>query len=242
MKGVYSHKWLQTFFEKELPSSEEVAEGLLKHSFEVEGVKAKGDDTLYELDILPDRSSDCLAHYGIAKELAAIFSLAMKRRYFTEKFAFQNSADYLQTKKCDRYTMLKIEDITLTETPEDIRRHLEAVGQRCINPIVDLSNYLLFDIGQPIHAFDAKKVSGKFGVRQAQEGERLILLGGEEMQLKEEDIVIIDKADNRAIALAGVKGGEETKVDEETKEIYIEIATFDSVSVRADNATNWLRI
>ena len=128
--------------------------------------------------------------------------------------------------------MLKIEDVSISETPVEIQKYLEAIGQRCIHPIVDLSNYILFDIGQPIHTFDARKVSGQFKVRQARVDERLVLLGGEEVALKEGDVVIADAVDDRIIALAGVKGGEETKVDEDTKEVYIEIASFDSVSVR----------
>ena len=233
MKGIYSHQWLQTFFKEPLPAPETVREGLLKHSFEVEGTqKTENGDTVYELDILPNRSSDCLAHYGIAKEIAAIFSLPLQRQYFQKKFAFADAAKYIQTDRCDRYAILKIEAITLAETPPEIRQQLEAVGQRCIHPIVDLSNYILLDIGQPIHAFDAKKVSGQFGVRQARADERLVLLGGEEVALREDDVVITDTAADRAIALAGVKGGEETKVDESTSDIYVEIASFNSVSVR----------
>ena len=207
MKGIYSHNWLQTFFDNPLPSPEEVSEGLLKHSFEIEEVRTtEHSDTVYELDILTNRSADCLAHYGIAKEIAAIFSLPLKRRYFQEPFSFSDTATYIHTEKCDRYTILKIENIVLAETPEEIQKHLEAVGQRCIHPIVDLSNYVLFDIGQPTHAFDARKVSGKFGVRQAQADERLLLLGEEEVVLREDDIVITDADTDRAIALAGVKG------------------------------------
>lgn len=232
MKSAYSHQWLQTFFDEKLPMPEEVAEKLLKHSFEVEGVRTVGDDTIYELDILPDRSVDCLAHYGIAKEIAAIFSLPLKKQYFQEQYTYKNTAEYIHTERCDRYTILKAEDVTLSETPVEIQKHLESIGQRCIHPIVDLSNYILFDIGQPIHTFDARKVSGRFGVRQAKTGEQLVLLGGETVTLQDTDVVITDASNDKPIALAGVKGGEETKVDENTKDIYIEIATFDSVSVR----------
>ena len=90
MKGIYSHQWLQTFFDTTLPIPEVISEGLLKHSFEVEKVQSVADgDTIYELDILPNRSADCLAHYGIAKEIAAIFSLTLKQQYFQEKFFIQ---------------------------------------------------------------------------------------------------------------------------------------------------------
>ena len=233
MKGIYSHQWLQTFFDTPLPSPEKVAEGLLRHSFEVEEVQsAEGSDTVYALDILPDRSADCLAHYGIAKEIAAIFSLPLKRRYFQEQFSFSGTTKYIQTDNCDRYTILKVDEIAIPETPAEIQQRLTAIGQRCIHPIVDISNYILFDIGQPIHAFDAQKVSGQFGVRQAKADEQLMILGGEEITLQEDDVVITDADNDHPIALAGVKGGEETKVDESTKAVYIEIASFDSVSVR----------
>ena len=232
MKSAYSNQWLQTFFDEQLPSPKEVAEKLLKHSFEIEEVRKVGDDTVYELDILPNRSVDCLAHYGIAKEISAIFSLPLKKQYPQEQYVYKETAEYIHTEKCDRYTILKAENITLSETPEEIQKHLESIGQRCIHPIVDLSNYLLFDIGQPIHTFDARKVSGQFSVRKAKTNEQLVLLGGETVTLHEDDVVITDACNDKPIALAGVKGGEETKVDEDTKDIYIEIATFDSVSVR----------
>ena len=233
MKGLYSHVWLQEFFEASLPSPNDVHEGLLKHAFEVEGVrKSENGDTVYEIDILSNRSADCLAHYGIAKELSAIFSLSLKRRYFTDMFAFRSNASYIHTDACDRYTILKVEDVSLSDTPSSIRTHLTSIGQQCVNPLTDLSNYLLFEIGQPIHVFDAAKVSGTFSVRQARPGERLVLLGGEEALLTEKEVVIVDAADDRVIALAGVKGGEEIKVDFDTSDVYVEIASFDDVSIR----------
>ena len=233
MKGIYSHAWLQTFFDEPLPEKGAIQNGLMRHAFEVEKVFEQNGDTIYELDILPNRANDCLAHYGIAKELAAIFSLKLNKKYFTEKHTFEKKAEYIQTEKCDRYTIIKIENIQQKETPKEMQEKLEAIGQRCINPIVDRANYLLFDIGQPIHAFDAKKVSGDFSVRQAKEGETLIILGGETITLKEADIVIADKGNNdKAIALAGIKGGEETEVDENTTDIYLETATFDGQTIR----------
>ncbi len=230
MKGIYSHAWLQSFFNEPLPSPDIVSDGLMRHAFEVEDVVRNGDDTVYELDILPNRSVDCLAHYGVAKEIAAVFSLTMRRHYFTEPFQFAREAACIQTEYCDRYTIMKVDDVSLQETPEEIRLRLEAIGQRSINPIVDLSNYVLFDIGQPIHAFDAEKVSGEFGVRQARDGETLTLLGGDTVTLSSDDIVITDA--DRVVALAGVKGGEDTGVSPDTKSIYIESATFRGATIR----------
>ena len=238
MKGVYSHRWLQTFFETALPAPKEIHEGLVRHSFEIETVRTIGDDTVYETDILPSRSADCLAHYGIAKELSAIFSLPLTKKYFQEKFSFSDEKkEYIATDKCDRYTILVTDTIDTERIRDDkrytaIQNFLAAIGQQSIHPIVDLTNYLLYDIGQPIHAFDADVVSGEFSVRQATDNEQVTLLGGEEIALKPEDIVITDKADDRVIALAGVKGGEKSGVTENTKRICLEIATFDAGSVR----------
>ena len=230
MKGVYSHAWLQSFFDEVLPSPETVQQGLLKHAFEVEQVVSRGGDTVYELDILPNRAADCLSHYGIAKEVAGIFSLNLAKRYFTEPFPFVESAEYIQTDACDRYTILKVENILANTISKDIRDRLISIGQRSINPIVDLSNYILFDIGQPIHVFDARKVSGAFGVRYAKDGETLVLIGGELVTLSSDDLVITDA--DRVVALAGIKGGEDTMADEHTRDVYIEIATFHGPTIR----------
>ncbi len=231
MKRIYSHAWLQSFFDIPLPPPEDIREGLMRHSFEVESAAEQNGDTVYELDILPNRSADCLAHYGIAKEIAAIFSLAMNRRYFDTPFSFAEKKEYIYTDRCDRYTVLNVSDINLRETPAEIQKRLEALGQRSISPLVDLSNYLLFDIGQPTHVFDAAKTTGMFGVRQAKEGETLTLLGGDTITLTPEDTVIVDN--DRAVGLAGIKGGEDAGVDADTKDIYVEVATFQGAAVRA---------
>ena len=230
MKGVYSYEWLQSFFSDQLPSPDKIGAAINKHSFEVEEITKHGDDTIFVLDVLPDRASDCLAHYGIAKEISAIFSLPLAKQYFKDKFPFAEKATYIQTKHCDRYTIIKVEGIDCAKPSEVLTKRLEAIGQRSVGPIVDITNYILFDIGQPIHSFDAKKVSGNFSVRQAKDGETLTLLGDETVTLQENDIVITDN--DRAIALAGIKGGEDTKTDETTKDVFIEIATFDSTCIR----------
>ena len=231
MKGIYRHEWLQSFFSDPLPSSDAVAEGLMRHSFEVEEVRGSGDEAVYVLDILPDRANDCLAHYGIAKELSAIFSLPLAERYFSEPFVFSRSADCIHTDTCDRYAMLRFSGLSVPDSLAlTMRSRLEGIGQRSVSPLVDLSNYILFDIGQPVHVFDARKVSGSFGVRRAREGETFVLLSGETVSLTPEDTVIADG--DRAIALAGVKGGLDTGVDGDTADVFVEIGSFSSAAVR----------
>lgn len=234
MKIKISHNWLQSFFKKSIPSPDEVEKGLLLHSFEVESVEKIDADFIYEMDILPSRSIDCLSHYGIAKEISAIFSIPLKRKYFQEKYIFDEKSLHIKTSGCDRYTLLHIKDISLTKTPDNIKKFLNAIGQKSINPIVDISNYLLFSLGQPNHAFDASKVSKNFSVRQAKEGEKIVLIGDDkskEVSLKREDVIIAN--DDIPVAIAGVKGGEYSSVDKNTRDIYLEVATFDMSHIRA---------
>ena len=229
MKMLISHMWLQTLFNDELPSHKEIEKLLLLHIFEVEGIEKIGDDFIYELDILANRP-DCLSHYGIAREISAITGVSLKKEYLKKEYSKIESEEYINTENCDRYAVLHLKDIDPTKMPNDMKKFLLSVGQNSIHPMVDISNYILFLLGQPTHAFDASKISGLLGVRQAKNGEELTLLGGDVISLKETDCVITDK--DKAIALAGVKGGEDTKVDDNTKDVYLEIATFNNVSVR----------
>ena len=230
MKGVYSYNWLQSFFEKPLPPIQELKEGLHDHFSEVENVSEVDGDYILEIDILPPRSLDCLGHYGVAKEISAIFQLEMNKHYFKEKYSFNSDISIqIQTKNCPRYTVMHI-DVSNLDFDPVIQTRLAAIGQKSINPIVDMSNYILYDIGQPTHAFDASKITGKFLIRQANEGEKIILLGGDEVTLTVDDILITNN--NIPIGIGGIKGGENSSVDENTKEIYLEIATFNSASIR----------
>ena len=208
------------------------------HFFEVEEIEKKGNDTILTLDILPNRAIDCLSHYGIAKEVSALCEIPLKKTYFTPEtqYAF-NVGDSamqidIQAEGCKRYALIEIKDINLKETPDWMKERLEGIGQKSINPIVDVINYVLFDIGQPMHAFDADKVSGSFIVRDGKDGESFTSLTGDEITITEKDMVIVDGKDQKILALAGVKGGTAAMVDEHTKHIYVEVAYFNPVQVR----------
>ncbi|MDE0243103.1 MAG: phenylalanine--tRNA ligase beta subunit-related protein [Candidatus Kaiserbacteria bacterium] len=234
MKGVFSHAWLQSYFDTPLPEPQTIADLLNRHAFEVDAVSTAEDGTaVYELDILPNRSVDCLAHQGIAYELGAILSQQLSRKRDAVPIQFTHpSENCIRTERCDRYATLTVKNLSLKETPSQIAERLRCIGQRGINPITDLANYFLFDIGHPVHAFDAKKVSGSFAVRQAHDQEPFTPLNGEAVTLSPEDIVITDAANDTVIALAGVIGSEATKVDETTTDIYLEMAVFDGLSIR----------
>ena len=220
MKRIYSIKWLQSFFDSKL---ENIEEKMLSHLFEVEDI----DEKKIELDVLANRA-DCLSHYGIAKELGAIYNIPLNKKYLQKEFEFKEKKEYIDTEKCDRYSIIEVENCEIDKTPDDVLEFLEDIGQQSINPIVDLTNYIMFLVGHPIHAFDKDKISGEFSVRQGK-GEKLTLLNNETIVLDDDDVVICD---NNPIALAGVMGGSSTKVEKGTKNICIEVASFDKSSIR----------
>lgn len=234
--------WLQTYFEEPLPSAALIEEGLTFHSCEVEEVILVGDDTVFDLKVLPDKSAWLLSHRGVAKELSVIFSLPLKADPLesvvslpavTANIAVEFSPD----SSCDYYCAIKMQGITVGPSPDWLKTRLEAVGQRSINNLVDATNYVMLDLGQPLHAFAAAKImTGEekkiIGVRQATLGEKFTTLTGEICTLNEADTLITNADNNEALALAGVKGGQAAAVDETTTEIILESAHFNRQAVR----------
>ncbi len=232
---LISKKWLETYFQEELPSMQEISDILLLHAFEIEGLEEKDGDWILDVDVLPNRAHDCLCHEGIAKELAGL----IEKKLFTERFSSYADAKKTQEKvsvqvknpkQCLRYSARLIKNIEVRESPEWLKTRLKAMGQKSINAVVDATNFILFDMGQPTHVFDADKVAGSIVVRNAEVGEKMISLTGEEIELTPEDLVIADE--EKILALAGVKGGKAAELTEDTKNIIIESANFDPVSVR----------
>lgn len=227
-----SYNWLQNYFEEKLPTPEKVADGIIFHSFEVEEIEKLGEDTIFEIKILPDRAHDCLSHFGIAKEISAIFNLKLKDKDYR---IFESKPTELEIKvendKCLRYMGRVVRNITVDKSPAWLKEKLESIGQKSINNIVDAANFVMFDLGQPIHCFDLDKLEGeKIIVRSSKNGENIRTLDKKEINLDESILIIADKKD--PLAIAGIKGGVKAEVDENTKNIVIEVANFDAVSVR----------
>lgn len=232
---LVSYKWLQTYFEESLPPAEELAELLTMRAFEVENVEQKGDDYILDIDVLPNRAHDCLSHRGIARELAVLLKLKIKEQKSKLQIKSKELEEELKIKinepdLCRRYMGRKIEEVNVGPSPDWLKERLEAIGQKSINNIVDATNYVMFDTGQPLHAFDADKVEGGIVVRVAQAREKITTLDGKEVELDESILVIAD--DKEPLAIAGVKGGEKAEVDEGTTNIILEAANFAPVSVR----------
>ena len=190
------------------------------------------DDTLYELDVHKHRNNDCYYHIGFAYEIAAILNrkVTLPDDSFKEiKDSIKNHFDLkVETKKCPYYLAKMVTDVKIKESPDFIKKRLLAAGMRPINNVVDISNYVMLEYGQPLHFFDKDKLGNNILVREAN-NENIITLDGKERKLTN-DIVITDG--NKPVCIAGVMGGENTEVDENTKTILIESAIFDAVSIR----------
>ncbi len=230
---LISYNWLKSYVPK-LPEAEKLADVFTYHLCEVESVeKIQNGDTIFDLNILPNRAHDLLSHQGIARELAG--QLALEFKDVTSMYKILESSDTkLQiesnTEDCRRYTGRIIRNIKVEKSPEWVVKYLESIGQRSINNIVDATNIVMYDCGQPTHVFDLNKMKSKISVRKATNGEKIKLLGGMEKELKKDDTLITDG--EKILALAGVKGGTEAEVDENTTEIILEVANFEPTSTR----------
>lgn len=188
-------------------------------------------DTILDLEITPNRP-DLLSHSGIAREIAALTGKKTKWPEWA-KFEVANEKPLQVAVETDvpcYYSALPIYGVKIGPGPQWMREKLEAVGLRSINNAVDVTNYVIMFAGQPTHVFDAAKVQGKIRVRNAREGEQLLALDGKTYTLAPEDLVIAD--DRKALAIAGIMGGEESSVTTATTDIILEIAWFDPKTIR----------
>jgi len=187
-------------------------------------------DTSWEIGVTPNRG-DCMSHLGIARELSNYFDLKLITNNFKIAASIENvlSTNSGKITECNSYASVEIENFKITDSPFFIRYRLSQVGTRVINNVVDLTNYVLYDIGQPLHAFDRDKIFGTISVRKAKNKEKITTLDNQLRSLDESDLVITDN--DKAIALAGVMGGLDTEVTENTVNLLIESAYFDKVSI-----------
>ena len=188
---------------------------------------------VFELEITPNRP-DCLSHLGVARELAALAKKPLKgiAHHGVSTTPVKAAADEitLSSETCPYYTASLIRGATESESPSWLKVKLESIGLRPINNIVDITNYVLMETGQPLHAFDMSKLDGGIVVRAAADGEKFLALNGEEYALSSDDLVIADKT--RAVAIGGVMGGEDSGVTETTTDVLLEAAYFTPAAVR----------
>ncbi len=226
-----SYNWLQNHIEEKLPAPESLKETIIFHAFEVESKEKKGDDTIFDIKVLPDRAHDCLSHRGITKEIAGLLGLTLKTFSLPDlpNTPLDTKVE-IQSDLVLRYMAIEMTGVKVGPSPKWLVDALESVGARSINNIVDATNLVLLDDGQPVHAFDKDKIDGGIVVRMAHEGENITTLSDETKELKTSDLVIADYLG--PLAIAGVKGGKSAEIANETTNIIIEIGNFDPVSVR----------
>lgn len=247
-----SIKWLQKYFEKPLPDAGKMSDIFTFKVFEVESI----ENGVIDLKTLPDRNHYALCHRGIAEEYSLItgekIKESLKRPSLNlladlvnfEKdnigdkklIPFNQKINVKDSKFCFRYCARIIKNVKVTDEKTDskevkeIASLLNEVGARSINSIIDIVNYVMFDIGQPMHVFDLDKIKGEIYVRLAVEGEKITTLDNKDILLSASDWIIAD--DEGPLAIAGVKGGKRAEVTLETKNIILESANFNSTQVR----------
>lgn len=209
----------------------------------VESVSAAGDDWIFDLEITTNRP-DCLSHYGVARELSTLYRELLKRPEIAVKesgapAASEISIEIADPDLCARYCGRVARNVQVKPSPAWLRSRLEAVGVRSINNVADATNYVLMELGHPLHAFDLARLRDqKIIVRRARPGERLRTLDGVERALNAENLVI---ADGRLpVALAGVMGGEESEISSATRSVLLEGAWFDPLSIRRTSKAHGL--
>jgi len=216
--------------------SDAVVGSLVKSYFNME------DDYAYEIGLTPNRA-DAASHLGVARDLAAYFKIPVNAVEVDDVIAGSETGTAVRVDSyadAPRYAGVNITGIRVAESPEWLKNKLNAIGVRSINNIVDVTNYILHDLGQPLHAFDADKVAGnQVIVRKAAEGEIFVTLDGIERKLSAEDLVIADA--EKPMCIAGVFGGAASGVTEETTSIFLESAYFNPVSVRKTSKRHGLK-
>lgn len=201
------------------------------------------DDTVYEIDVHKHRNNDCYYHIGFAYEIASILNKKVTLPDIDHKEINESVKDYLNIKvdtdKCTYYNAKMVKNVTIKESPDFIKKRLISSGMRSINNVVDISNYVMLEYGQPLHFFDADKLGNNILVRNAKDLEEIVTIDGTKRILSSSDIVITNGL--LPVCIAGVMGGENTQVDLNTKNIIIESAIFDSISIRNTSARLNLR-
>ncbi|MFH2068252.1 MAG: phenylalanine--tRNA ligase subunit beta [Candidatus Omnitrophota bacterium] len=231
----YSFKWLQELISLDGVSCSNLLAGLSGIGLHSETVVTEGGDHIFELEI-PANRGDLLSIWGLCREISALFWLPgpafpfhPRKEATPEKDGLKVKIDAL--KACPFYSGCLVSGVKLGESPEEMVGKIKALGLRALNNVVDVTNYTLLELGQPLHAFDADRICGGIEVRFARSGEFLTTIDGTERKLNEKILVIADEI--KVLALAGIMGGKESEVTEKTKNVFLESAFFHSGTIRS---------
>jgi phenylalanyl-tRNA synthetase beta chain len=230
-----SYNWLRELIEGELPGPQELAGRLTMAGLAVDAVHAAGGDSVLEFDLTSNRP-DCLSHVGIAREAAALFGGRVKPPETQASDASGPAEGFTHVTiedaaLCPRYAARVVRGVRIGPSPAWLVERLQAIGERAINNVADITNYVMHELGQPLHAFDLHTLAERrIVVRRARAGEKMTTLDDVERVFDPEMLVIADAA--RPVAIAGVMGGRETGISDATVDVLIEAAYFDPQSVR----------
>ncbi len=226
--------WLRDYVEMDL-SANEIGDILSNLGFPIEGTEQVGDDTMLDVEVTSNRG-DCLGHIGVARELAAATGSKLKIPAIELAESGNDVQSMVQVKinepaLCNRYTARVIEGVKVGPSPEWMQKRLETIGVRSVNNIVDVTNYVMMETGQPLHAFEYDEIGGQtIIVRKAVKDEQLVSIDETKCDLNEAMLVIADEI--IPIAMAGVMGGLDSEVSERTTTVLLEAAHFDPVTIR----------
>jgi phenylalanyl-tRNA synthetase beta chain len=241
MKVVYN--WLNEFVDAKA-SAAELGSRLSLCGVAIDSVEETAAGPVLDAEITSNRP-DCLGHYGIAREVATIYRLPLKPvqpklKETAEKAADAARVDIEAPELCGRFTARVMRGVKGQPSPDWLRQRLEAIGQNSINNVVDITNYVMFELGHPLHAYDLDKLNDRrIVVRKSKAGEKIRTLDGAERTLAKDMCVIADGT--RAIGIGGVMGGAETEISFSTRNILIECAWFDPIAVRRTSKALGLR-
>ena len=225
-----SLNWLKSYIDPKL-TTEALVERLVMAGWDVEALERVGKDIVLQLEITPNRP-DCLSILGLAREIGAMTG---KKVNFPRSRTYKSTNDIPITiedrKDCSRYIGTLIKDVTVADSSQEIKERLSSIGIRPVNNAVDVTNFVLMETGQPLHAFDYDQlIGGKIVVRRAKSGEKITTIDGIERTLDPSMLVIADA--QRPVAMAGLMGGKDTQVTLSTKNILLESAHFDMTLIR----------
>ncbi len=234
---IFSYNLLKSFFKKKFPKPKELSEILTMKAFECEEPQKVGADFALNVDVLPNRP-DCYSHFGLAREISVLIN--KKAKFPKWKLKEERKAkveDFIKIKKqnvdssiCKRYCARVIFNVKVEESPKWLKDYLTICGFLPINNVVDITNFVMIYLGQPLHAFDFEKIEGKeIKVRWAKKGEKILTLDEETYELDEKIAIISDK--EKPIAIAGIKGGKDSGISEKTEIVVLESANFEKSAI-----------
>lgn len=232
----FSKNWLQTYSKDTLPDTQSLVDVVTFNAFEIEEITTLNGDDILDIKVLPNRAHDALGHRGMARDMCALTG----KVFFDPHTYYEGQADVTITKPtvtildeaaCTRFMSVRIDGIAVVKSPSWLKERLEAIGQKSINSIVDVTNFVQFALNKPMHAYDATLISGNtLSARYAKKWETLTTLDDKELSLDEMTLVIADT--EKPLGLAGIKGGKFSGISDTTTSVILESANFNGALIR----------